>query len=83
MRGTKLLYLANEFPIKKRLFLELPDTIVKCYSDKVSGKKKSYSLQNDFGGKAWETKYEQFTSICSTRKNFLVQHALITVQTHT
>ena len=39
MRGTKLLYLANEFPIKKRLFLELPDTIVKCYSDKVSGKK--------------------------------------------
>ena len=45
MRGTKLLYLANEFPIKKRLFLELPDTIVKCYSDKVSGKKILFSTE--------------------------------------
>ena len=38
MRRNELSYLANEFRIKKRHFLELPDTIVKCYSDKILGK---------------------------------------------
>ena len=38
MRRNELSHLANEFRIKKRHFLELPDTIVKCYSDKILGK---------------------------------------------
>ena len=38
MRRNELSYLANEFRIKKRHFQELPDTIVKCYSDKFVGK---------------------------------------------
>ena len=38
MRRNELSYLANEFRITKRHFLELPDTIVKCYSDKILGK---------------------------------------------
>ena len=38
MRRNEFLYLANEFLIKKRHFQELPDTIVKCYSDKFVGK---------------------------------------------
>ena len=53
MRRTELSYLANEFCIKKQLFQELPDTIV--------------SLENDYGGKAWETKCWQFISICTFR----------------
>ena len=57
IKRNELWSLANEFHIKKRHFLELPDTIVKYYSDKFVGKKKSYSLENDLGGKAWETKY--------------------------
>ena len=38
MGRNELSYLANEFRIKKRHFLELPDTIVKCCSDKIPGK---------------------------------------------
>ena len=57
MKRNELSNLANEFRIKKRHFLELPDTIAKCYENK------SYSLENDYGGKAWETKCWQFTSI--------------------
>ena len=37
-KRTELWYLADEFPIKKRHFLELPDIIVKYYSDKFVGK---------------------------------------------
>ena len=36
--------------------LKLPGTIAKYYLIKLS-EKKSYSLENEFGGKAWETKY--------------------------
>ena len=39
IKRNELWYLANEFRIKKRHFLELPDTIVKYYSDKILGKK--------------------------------------------
>ena len=39
IKRNELWYLANEFRIKKRHFLELPDTIVKYYSDKIVGKK--------------------------------------------
>ena len=38
MRRNVLSYLANEFRIKKRHFQELPDTTVKCYSDKFVAK---------------------------------------------
>ena len=38
MRRDGLSYLANEFRIKRKHFLELPETIVKCYSDKFVGK---------------------------------------------
>ena len=44
---NELWYLANEFGIKKHHFLELPDTIVKYYSDKFV-EKKPYSLENSF-----------------------------------
>ena len=75
MRRNVLSYLANEFRIKKRHLQELPDTKVKCYSDKFVGKKKSFSLENDYGGKTWETKYWQFTSIRTIKKVFLVDRA--------
>ena len=51
MRRNKLSHLANEFRINKRQFQELPDAIVKCYSDKFVGKINTI-LDNDFGGKA-------------------------------
>ena len=38
MRRNVLSYLTNEFRIKKQHFQELPDTIVRCYSDKFAGK---------------------------------------------
>ena len=84
IKRNELWYLENEFRIKKRHFLELPEINLtnKFVSDKFVGKKKSYSLENDFGGKTWETKYWQFTSICLTKNFFLVEHAPITVQTH-
>ena len=34
MKRNEHSYLGNEFRIKKRHFMELPDTIVKCYFDK-------------------------------------------------
>ena len=42
--------------MKNRHFLELPDTIDKYCYDKLFGKK-SYCLEIDIGGEAWEIKY--------------------------
>ena len=82
MRRNELSYLANEFRIKKRHFQELPDTIVKCYSDKFVGKINPILYRITMVVRKGRENVGNLHRSVPSKKKFSVDHALITMQTH-